>query len=156
MRLIPFRRTRRAARRGFSIIELMTVFVVFALVVMIGVPRFDYMRATTHMRSAKAEITSMLATARATAVRRGRPAELRRNANQMWVTSGGAMIVRPVQFDSLYRVTLASTAPTVVVYDSRGLANLTSGTGVFAFTRETHRDSVCVTRFGAIMKDGCL
>ena len=168
---LPFRRPRRAPRRGFSFIELMIVFVIFGLIATIGVPRFDYMRSTTKMRSAKTHITSTLATARATAIRRGRVAEVRRTNNVITVVSetvtGGTTvtetIVQPVRLDSLYGVTVAATAPTLVRYDSRGLAslvtgtgNLTSGTGVFAYTRDTYRDSVCITRFGAVMKDGCL
>ncbi|MFL5578883.1 MAG: GspH/FimT family pseudopilin [Gemmatimonadaceae bacterium] len=155
------RRSRRAWRRGFSIIELMIVFVIFGLVLAIGVPRFNYMRETSQMRSAKSQITSLLATARATAIRRAKATEVRRDANMLVVISGTDTVVRPVRLDTLYRVTLATAAPTTVRYDARGVASsMASGAtaltyGTFKFQRESFADSVCVTRLGQVQKDGC-
>ena len=159
MRLLPFRRPRPATRRGFSFIEMMVVFVIFGLVAAIGVPRFDYMRATTKMRSAETQITSMLATARATAIRRG-SATVTRTGNTLTVTSPIAVspftvaIVPAMKFDTLYQVTITE-APASVTYDSRGLATL-GASARYVFTRDAYADTVCVTRFGAVMKDGCL
>jgi prepilin-type N-terminal cleavage/methylation domain-containing protein len=149
-------RRRLRDRRGFSIIELMIVFLVFAVVVAIGVPRFNYMRETSNVRSAKSQIASALATARATAVRRSASAEVRRTGNSLVVLSGADTIVRPLMLDTLFKVSI-STAPPSVRYDARGIASpMLDSTVRFVFSRESHSDSVCVSRIGAVMREGCL
>jgi prepilin-type N-terminal cleavage/methylation domain-containing protein len=141
-------------RAGFSIVELLVVFAVLAVVMAIGVPRFDYMRATSNVRSAKLQVTSAVATARATAVRRSRAARVVRTGNQIRVVSDIDTVVPPIALDASYKVTL-DVAPTEIGYDARGLAALDS-TVKFVLTRGTIRDSVCVTRAGAVMWEGCL
>jgi prepilin-type N-terminal cleavage/methylation domain-containing protein len=149
-------RRRLRDRRGFSIIELMIVFLVFAVVVAIGVPRFNYMRETSNVRSAKAQIASVLATARATAVSRSGSAEVRRSGNSLVVLAGVDTVVRPLMLDSLFKVSI-SLAPTSITYDARGLASpMLDSTVRFVFSRDSHSDSVCVSRVGAVMREGCL
>jgi len=152
----PLRNSRRPreSRRGFSIIELMIVFLVFGVVAAIGFPRFSYAREVAAMRSAKTQIATTLATARAAAIRRSGGAEVRATGNSISVVAGTETVVPPILLDSTYHVSLA-VAPGVVRYDARGLAVLDS-TVKFVFTRATHRDSVCITRLGAVMREGCL
>ena len=141
-------------RAGFSIVELLVVFAVLAVVLAIGVPHFDYVRATSNMRSAKSQVTAAVATARATAVRRSRGARVVRTGNQIRVVSDVDTVVPPIALDVSYKVTL-EVAPAEIGYDARGLAMMDS-TVKFVLTRGTIRDSVCVTRVGAVMKEGCL
>ena len=59
------------SRRGFSLIELITVFVLIGVIAAIGFPRLRDALEKQNVRSAKALIATMAATARGAAIQRG-------------------------------------------------------------------------------------
>jgi len=145
------------ARRGFSLIELLMVFVIFGLMVAIGVPRFVYVRQTLSVKGAKDELATYISTARAASIRRGREARFILSGNQIrvMVDSSGTYVTlgQPIRLDTSFAVSITPTTDTVR-FNSRGIA-VAGVLKKFVVTRSTAKDSVCVSRLGVIMKDNC-
>jgi len=151
----------RRAAAGFTVVELLIVIVLMGLLTSIAYPRMSGVRASAGLRGARVQFLSSLATARAAAVRFGRPAQLKRTGNSIQVradTGGTGVFVSltlPVALDSQFSVTLGATVDSVV-FGPRGLAtNLSSSGAQFALVRGTIQDSVCLTRLGEIAPRGC-
>src|SRR2546422_6814764 len=77
------------SRRGFSWIELITVFVLIGVIAAIGLPRLRDGLDTQSVRCAKALIATMAATARGAAIQRGCAATLNMTVDSAWVTACG-------------------------------------------------------------------
>jgi len=142
-------------------VELLIVIVVMGFLTSIAYPRWTGVRASASLRAARVQFTASLATARAAAVRFGRPAQLKRTGNTLQVradTGGTGVFVSlgaPVALDSQFNVMLGATVDPIV-FGSRGLAtNLTSSGAQFALVRGSIRDSVCLTRLGEVAPRGC-
>src|SRR3989440_5889674 len=116
------------SRRGFSLIELITVFVLIGVIAAIGFPRLRDALEKQNVRSAKALIATLAATARGAAIQRGCSATLNLTVDSIWVSACG---VNPpansVQVGTKklvgdeFSVTLSSSAASVV-YDPRGIS----------------------------------
>jgi len=150
-----------AGARGFTLLELLIVIVLMGLVSAMAYPRMSGVRASAGLRAARVQFIGSLATARAAAVRFGRPAQLKRIGNTIQVradTGGTGAFVSlslPLPLDSQFSVTLSATVDSVV-FGPRGLAtNLSSSGARFALVRGTVRDSVCLTRLGEVAPRGC-
>lgn len=151
-------RRRSRARRGFSIAELLVVLIVSGVVMRIAVPRFAAMRDRMSLRSAKQQMAAYLVTARAAAIRRSTTAVF--SVQNSTIT---ARVKRPdgtqsslggaVPLLSARGVAVSpggsSTADTIA-YDSRGMAAGLSATKVYVLTRNSKKDSICVSRLGLI------
>jgi len=147
------------ARRGFTFVEVLTVFTVFGIVSLMAAPRLRGMREQAHLRSAKQHIAAYLTSARAAAIRRGRPATFAATAdNRVSVTvdSSGVQVVLAPEFsiNEVYSAALPGGA-TTVTFDRRGFAASLAATRVIPVSTPHGRDSVCVTRLGNILVDGC-
>lgn len=150
-------RRRSRARRGFSIAELLVVLIVSGVVMRIAVPRFAAMRDRMSLRSAKQQMAAYLVTTRAAAIRRSATAVF-----SVQNSTISARVKRPDGTQSSLGGTVplvsargvavspggTSTADTIA-YDSRGMANLQS-TRVYVLTRNSKKDSICVSRLGLI------
>ena len=150
-------RCRSRLRRGFSIIELLVVLVVSGIVMRMALPRFAAMRDRMALRSAKQQMAAYLVTARASAIRR--------SATAVFSVSNSTISARvklpdgsqtslggTVPLVSARGVTVSpggSSTPDEIAYDSRGMANLPS-THVYVLTRNSKKDSICVSRLGLI------
>jgi Tfp pilus assembly protein FimT len=123
-------------------------------------PKFSGLYERNQLTSARQEIEAAIATARAAAIQKGRPARLLVSSNQLLVTvtsaTGGQTTIIPLKpLDSLYRVSVTTT-DSAIVYDSRGFASpRLSATAKFRLIGTTRRDSVCVTPAGQIMPRSC-
>ena len=150
----------RRSRQGFTLAEMLIVVVMVGALTMFALPKFSKLVESNKLGAAREEITSMIATARASAVQKGRTATLRINGNKMWVTAvpahgGAAVTVVPMKNFSLYNVSVAAT-DSAITFDMRGFANpRLSSTGVFRIVGSSKRDSVCITTAGQIMPRGC-
>src|ERR1043166_8609384 len=74
-------------RKGFSLIEMMFVFVLAGVIMAIGFPRLRNSLEKQNIRSAKALLSTLAATARGTAVQRGCNATLNMTVDSVWVTA---------------------------------------------------------------------
>jgi len=147
--------------RGFSVVAVLIEIKVMVLFSAMAYPSISQARASTSLRSARAQFGASLATARAAAVRWGRPAQLTRTGNSIQVradTGGTGVFVAlttPVALDSQFNVTLSGTIDSIV-FGPRGLAtNLSSSGAQFQLVRGAIRDSVCLTRLGEVAPRGC-
>lgn len=150
-----------ARNAGFTIVELLIVLMLLGVLSAITYPRIAGVRAGAALRAARVQFTASLATARAAAVRFGRPAQLTRRGNSIEVradTGGTGTFVSlglPLALDSAFKVTLSATVDSVV-FGPRGLATSLSPSGArFALVRGDIRDSICLTRLGEISPRGC-
>lgn len=124
-----------------------------------ALPRFAAMRDRMSLRSAKQEIGAYLVTARATAIRRSRNTTFRLSNSTIWVTTTKAdgtdsTVARNVAlvFDRGVTVTKGgSTAADSVRYDPRGIAFM-GNARTYVLTRNSTKDSICVSRLGLIAR----
>ena len=150
----------RSSRAGFSFAELMVVFTIIGIVVAIGVPRFDYMRTTSRVRSARDQIASSLATARAAAIQRGRPSRVHLESGVLMIevqdAAGGWHKLRePVNFQSTLGVAVEPAPNDQITYNSRGFARVAGGRQIYVISSREIVDSVCVSGLGVVMRRGC-
>jgi len=152
---------RSRSQLGFTVVELLMVIVIMGFLSSIAYPRWTSVRASTKLRSARVQFAASLATARAAAVRFGRPAQLKVSGNtiQVRADTGGTgvflALAAPVALDSQFSVTVHATVDSIV-FGSRGLAtNLTSSGAYFELAGANIRDSVCLTRLGEVAPRGC-
>src|SRR5262245_4994440 len=116
----------------------MVVFVVMAVMLGIGLPRFHSMIDRASVNTARDQVLAAVNLARRSAVRRGATATFNASGNEIWVTvdsSGTAVnIMKKVELLSNYKVTLATTGnASAIAYNSRGLA--TNAAGTISLTR---------------------
>lgn len=145
------------SRTGFTTIEMVIVVILIGLIAAIGIPRLKGSMERQNLRSSKAAIATMVATARATAIQRGCAARLHLSADSLWVTACGvnppASLTqvgtgKPIAL--LYNVTLASSAATIT-YDPRGLATEFQ-TRIVRIVGPTYRDSVIINQLGKVIR----
>src|SRR5256886_17585729 len=77
------------SRKGFTLIEMITVFVLIGVIAAIGLPRLRDGLEKQNVRSAKALIATMAATARGAAIQRGCAATLNMTVDSAWATACG-------------------------------------------------------------------
>lgn len=149
-------RLRSRARPGFSIIELLVVLIVSGFVMAIGVPRFAAMRDRMALRSAKQQMAAYLVTARAAAIRRSSTAVFSVqnstiSARVRLVDGSQSSLGGTVPLLSARGVTVSpggTSTPDTIAYDSRGMALTAART--YVLTRNSKKDSICVSRLGLI------
>ena len=144
-------------RKGFSTIEMIIVVILIGVIASIGFPRLRDGLEKQNIRSAKALIATLAATARGAAVQRGCSATLNLSEDSVWVTACGvnppAALVQ-VGTKKLvgdeFNVTLSSTGGSVV-YDPRGIATVFQATTVRVIGAH-YRDSVIINEVGKVKK----
>lgn len=148
-------------RRGFTLVEMLIVIAVMSILALFIVPKFEGLYEANRLASARQEVTTAIATARAAAIQKGRPATLSVTGNQLTVTvtnpSGGQTTVIPRSpLDTLYGVRVKPPAASLV-FDVRGFLSttLSGGIGKFQLSALSRSDSVCITATGQIIPRGC-
>ncbi len=144
-------------RKGFSTIELIVVIILIGVIASIGFPRLRDGLEKQNVRSAKALIATLAATARGAAIQRGCSATLNVTVDSVWVTAGG--VNPPAALVSVgtkklvgdeFNVTLNSTGGSVV-YDPRGISTVFQATTVRVIGPH-YRDSVIINEVGKVAK----
>lgn len=146
-------------RKGFSTIEMIMVIVLIGLIASIGFPRLRRGLEKQNIRSAKALIATMVATARGTAIQRGCVAVLNFSSDSLWVTACGVtgnpppasvVVGTAKQTRGELNVTLSASQPTIT-YDPRGMR--------LSFIRTTvrvigpsYQDSVVINEVGKVTR----
>jgi prepilin-type N-terminal cleavage/methylation domain-containing protein len=147
-------------RRGFTLTEMLIVIVVMSLLALFTIPRFEGLYEANRIASARQDITTAIATARAAAIQKGRTSTLTLAANQLSVTvtnAGGTQttVIPRIPLDTLYgvRVTFSNSPLT---FDVRGFVSPTlPSRGIFNLQGLSRSDSVCITVIGQIIPRGC-
>ena len=137
----------------------MVVLVIAGIVMSISLPKFASMRDRMSVRSAKQQLSSYLATARAAAIRQSQSGHFHANNNTIWsavnqpngtnINVSRAVSLRTARGVTL---TLGGSAPNQdsIVFDSRGMGDAAGGARTYVLTRNGVKDSVCVSRLGLI------
>ena len=146
-------------RKGFSLIEMLSVFIVAGLIMAIGFPRLRNGLEKQNIRSSKALIATLAATARGAAIQRGCSATLNMTTDSIWVTACGVTGNPPpavVQVGTKklvgdeFSVTLAPSVA-AVVYDPRGIATQFQSRWVTVIGAH-YRDSVVINEVGKVTR----
>ena len=142
-------------RKGFSTIEMIIVVILIGIIASIGFPRLRDGLEKQNVRSAKALIATLAATARGAAIQRGCSATLNMTVDSIWVTACG---VNPpaasVQVGTKklvgdeFSVTLNPSAATVV-YDPRGITTQFQTTTIQVIGPH-YSDSVVINEVGRV------
>ena len=149
----------KRSRSGFTMLEMLTVMMIMGIVLAFGIPKFNSLRNSGRVGSAKVQMGTSLTTARAAAIQNGRPSRWTvvgntitvqaQNAAGNWVNVG-----TPVDYYTQYNVSL-SASPSTIEFDGRGLASGLTGTAKL-YVRGITTDSICVTILGVVLRNGCL
>lgn len=145
------------SKRGFSLIEMLVVVILIGIIASMGLPRLRRALEKQNIRSAKALLATLVATARGVAVQRGCSATLNMTSDSVWVTSCGVnppAAVVAVGTKKLvggeFNVTLAPTSA-AIVYDPRGLATVFQSTTV-RIIGPRYQDSVVINQVGKVTR----
>jgi prepilin-type N-terminal cleavage/methylation domain-containing protein len=145
------------SRRGFSTIEMIIVVILIGLIASIGFPRLRRGLEKQNVRSSKALIATMAATARGTAIQRGCSATLNLSGDSIWVSACGinppaasVQVGTKKLVGSEFNVTLSSSRASVV-YDPRGIATVFQPTTIRVIG-PNYRDSVVINELGRVKR----
>ena len=144
-------------RKGFSLIEMLMVIALAGLIMAIGFPRLRDGLEHQNVRSAKALLSTLVATARGTAVQRGCNATLNMTADSVWVTACGVnppaasvTVGTKKLVGSEFSVSLTPGAASIV-YDPRGIRTTFQTTSV-RITGPHYTDSVVINQVGKVIR----
>jgi prepilin-type N-terminal cleavage/methylation domain-containing protein len=144
-------------RKGFTTIEMIIVVILIGVIAAIGLPRLRQGLEKQNVRSSKALIATLAATARGTAIQRGCSATLNLTVDSIWVTACGVnppaasvdVGTKKLVGDE-FGVTLSSNNPTVV-YDPRGISTQFQTTTVRVIG-PNYQDSVVINELGKVKR----
>ena len=146
-------------RKGFSLIEMMFVFVLVGVIAAIGFPRLKNGLEKQNIRSSKALIATLAATARGAAIQRGCRATLNMTVDSIWVTACGvtgnpppavAQVGTKKLVGDEFNVTLAPSAASIV-YDPRGIATVFQSSTIRIIGAH-YQDSVVINQVGKVIR----
>jgi len=146
-------------RKGFSVIELIIVVMLIGVIAMIGFPRMRRGLEKQRIRSTKALLATMVATARGTAIQRGCVATINFATDSVWVTACGltgnpppanVLVGTAKRVKTDVNVTLSASQPTIT-YDPRGMRLNFQPTTVRVIG-PTYQDSVVINELGKVKR----
>lgn len=145
-----------AASAGFTLVETLIAIAVVGLVSLIAYPRFHEAMATTNLRSARTKVAALYAKTRAVAIESSRTATLRVEGGRAYVIAQPRRKPGPGQFDTItppenlytqYGVGLGPDTDVRVAPTGLGLDAAT-----LILTKESHVDTISISRFGQVIK----
>lgn len=150
---------RLRSRRGFTLVETVVVLIIASIAMAISLPKFAGMRDRMSVRSAKQQVTAYLATARAAAIRQSQSSQFHIVSSTIWSTvnqpDGTNITVSksvPLNTARGVTITLGGSSPSdSIMFDSRGMSS-TGSSRTYVITRNSTKDSVCVSRLGLIAR----
>ncbi|NUO65320.1 MAG: prepilin-type N-terminal cleavage/methylation domain-containing protein [Gemmatimonadaceae bacterium] len=146
----------RNTRRGFTLVEILTVLVIMGVVMMMALPKMGNMNDRNQMRSAKDGISSRLAAARAAAIATGRQAFFYSEGDSIRVTAsnGSTQVAKGNTLNLKRQFGVSVSSPTFsIMFDGRGMT--TGARNVIKFGRNALADSICISAIGLINRHGC-
>jgi prepilin-type N-terminal cleavage/methylation domain-containing protein len=157
--------TQLQSRSGFTLIELLTVVTIVSGIALLAAPRFTTLAERSALRSARQQIESAIATARASAIQKGRESTFWVQGNRIGVRTvindAGATTntIPGIALDSSLGVTvsLAGGADTAMVFSPRGFVTpRLAAVARFRFSIGTRTDSTCISIIGQVLGPGCV
>ena len=144
-------------RKGFSLIEMMFVFVLAGVIMAIGFPRLKDSLEKQNIRSSKALLATLAATARGTAVQRGCNATLNMTTDSIWVTAcsltppfNAVQVGTKKLVGEEFGVTLVPSTASIV-YDPRGIRSQFQATSI-RIVGAHYTDSVVINQVGKVTR----
>ena len=146
-------------RKGFSTIEMIIVVVLIGIIASIGFPRMRRGLEKQRIRSTKALLATMVATARGTAIQRGCVATINFATDSVWVTACGltgnpppanVLVGTAKRVKTDVNVTLSASQATIA-YDPRGMRLNFLPTTVRVIG-PTYQDSVVINELGKVKR----
>lgn len=153
--------------RGFSLLELLIVVAMLGILATLGLPKFRLVRESNNVQGARQRLESMVATARAAAIHKGRLSLFAVSGNwvSVWTQNPTTGVWQPqvnwLDISSVFpgvQIQVGGAGVNTVYYEPRGLTwsnTKPPSTVVFRLVGQTKRDSVCITRQGQILPRGC-
>jgi prepilin-type N-terminal cleavage/methylation domain-containing protein len=144
-------------RRGFTLIEIMTVVIIAGALMLLGFPRLNQAFVSASVNGGTSAVASSFARARAVAVETGRASRLRFNGNSVYVTASprqnpgaGTMdTVGPIQnLGQQFGVTVA-VSDTTLGFDPRGFG-LNTSTVSAVISKASTMDTLRISAFGRV------
>ena len=147
---------RQTNRHGFSLGEILTVIVIMGVIMALALPKMGNMNDRNQMRSAKDGISARLAAARAAAIATGRQSFFTIAGDSIRVTAsnGTAQVDKGAILNLKRNFSVSVSSPGFTIgFDGRGM---TSGSSQkIYFSRNSLRDSICISPIGLINRHGC-
>jgi len=144
-------------RKGFSLVEMMFVFVLAGVIMAIGFPRLRNGLEQQNIRNSKLLLGTLAVTARSTAVQRGCNATLNMSADSVWVTACGVnppaatvAVGTKKLVGSEFGVTLVPSAASIV-WDPRGIRTTFQTTSIRIIGAH-YSDSVVINQVGKVIR----
>ena len=152
----------RIGDRGFTLIEMMMVFVIMGIVLSLAAPKLTRAAGQMAVRNAWNEVSSMISLTRAVAVQNGRRATfiqegglVRVELSKGYGSATDTMAVRDLF--GQHGVTVGPSDKLEVPFDPRGFA-IPDNSGpdrLIEISRDGFKDTVCVIGLGKITTDKC-
>ncbi len=150
----------RAGSSGFTLIEMLMVFVIMGIVLSLASPKLSRAAGQMAVRNSRNEVSAMISLARALAIQNGRRAAFIQEGNTVRVElaqgSGSATDTMAIRdLSAQHKVALGPNAKVTIPFDPRGFAIPTSKdqSRVITMTRDGFTDTVCVFGLGKISTD---
>lgn len=148
-----------------TVVELMIVVIIISMLSLLAGSRFKVLTERSALRSARQQVESALATARASAIQKGRNSTFWVSGNRIGVRTvindAGATTntLAGIPLDSTLGVTiaLAGGADTAIVFGPRGFAApRLASVARFRLTKGSRTDSTCISIIGQVIGQGCV
>lgn len=143
-------------------IELLVVMALLVGLTMMAAPKISSARERSSLSSARQQLTATVAAARAAAVQKGRPSQLRvkNGVVSVWAAdmAGNVQVVTQTSYATEYGVTLtlANASDTLITFEPRGFSRRMATPPRFVLQRGAMKDSVCLTVLGKLLPRGCV
>ncbi|HEY9516451.1 MAG TPA: prepilin-type N-terminal cleavage/methylation domain-containing protein [Gemmatimonadaceae bacterium] len=150
----------RNSERGFTLIEMLLVFVIMGIVLTLAAPKLGRASGQMAVRNARNEVSAMISLSRALAIQNGRRANFRQDGAIVLVTLengiGGNLDTMALRdMGAKYGVLVGPSALLNVPFDPRGFTNGSTTPRTIAISRDGFADTVCVIGLGKISTDRC-
>lgn len=143
-----------AQQNGFTLIEIVIVFVLMGAMVLIGMPRMMNTMEHNDVRGARGKVVALFNRAKARAIETNNGASFHIQPTMVMITQtlpGGATDTVHVQDFAGAGVGLVGTR-TLIQVDPRGVVtNLGTSTATIALSKGVHADTVRITGFGRVL-----
>lgn len=155
---IPLPQRAPARRRGFTLVEMMTVVVIMGLMAAMAGPRMARWLQTLGSTGVTNEVVGDLMLARTQAVREGRTVSFRVVSSSEYTVTldnpdGTVLrVVKRMNLSNMHRGTTISPAGRIA-FDSRGMLRTASTIGTLTVTRGHASDVITVTGVGRIKRE---